>query len=69
MKPKRYSAWRVFQNLKAVVKFSGMTRLGLVLVAFGLPVSGEWLAAFRPRGAGKTGAKLEIDSLKRNAAP
>ena len=49
MKPKRYSVWLALQNLKAVVKFSGMTRLGLVLVAFGLPVSGEWLAAAHPR--------------------
>jgi hypothetical protein len=30
MKPKRYSVWLALQNLKAVVKFSGMTRLGLV---------------------------------------
>jgi len=33
MKPKRYSVWLALQNLKAVVKFSGMTRLGLVLAA------------------------------------
>ena len=42
-----------FQNLKAAVEFSGLTRLGLVLVAFGLPVSGEWLAAALPRGTWK----------------
>jgi hypothetical protein len=54
MKPKRYSAGLAFQNLKAAVQFSGVTRLGLVLVAFGLPVSGEWLAAARSRGAWKT---------------
>jgi hypothetical protein len=53
MKPKRCSAWWALQNLKAAVKFSGMTRLGLVLVAFGLPMSGEWLAGALPRGAGK----------------
>ena len=69
MKPKRYSAWLALLNWKAAVQFWGMTRLGLVLVAFGLPVSGEWLAAALPRGTWKTGAKLEIDSLKRNAAP
>jgi hypothetical protein len=56
MKPKRYSAGLAFQNLKAAVQFSGVTRLGLVLVAFGLPVSGEWLAAaLLPRGAVKKG--------------
>jgi len=53
MKPKRYSAWLAFQNLKAAVQFTGITRLGLVLVAFGLPVSGEWLAAALPRGTWK----------------
>jgi hypothetical protein len=53
MKPKRYSAWLALQNLKAVVRFTGMTRFDLVLVAFGLPVSGEWLAAARPRGTWK----------------
>jgi hypothetical protein len=53
MKPKRYSAWLALQNLKAVVRFTGMTRFDLVLVAFGLPVSGEWLAAVRPRGTWK----------------
>jgi hypothetical protein len=45
VKPKRYSAWLALQNLRALAKFSGMKRLGLVLVAFGLPVSDEWLAA------------------------
>jgi hypothetical protein len=34
-----------------MVKFTGLTWLGLVLVAFGLPVSGGWLAAAMPRGA------------------
>jgi len=53
MKPKRYSAWLALQNLKAAVEFTGMTRFGLVLVAFGLPVSSEWLAAARPRGTWK----------------
>jgi hypothetical protein len=53
MKPKRYSAGLIFHNLNAAVQFSGMTRLGLVLVAFGLPVSGEWLAATQPRGTWK----------------
>ena len=48
MKPKRCSAWLALHNLKAAVRFMGMTRLGLVLVAFGLPVSGEWLAVARP---------------------
>jgi hypothetical protein len=51
MKPKRYSDWLALQNWKAAVQFSGMTRLGLVLVAFGLPVSGEWLTAVLSRGA------------------
>jgi hypothetical protein len=37
MKPKQCSAWLALQNLKAAVNISGMTRLGLVLVAFGLP--------------------------------
>ena len=50
MKPKQYSARLALLNLKAAVKFRGMTQLGLVLVAFGLPVSGEWLAAALPRG-------------------
>ena len=49
VKPKRSSAWLALKNLKAVVKFSDLTQLGLVLVAFGLPVSGEWLAAAHPR--------------------
>jgi hypothetical protein len=53
MKPKRYSARLAFPNLKAAVQFTGITRLGLVLVAFGLPVSGEWLAAALPRGTWK----------------
>jgi hypothetical protein len=48
MKPKRYSAWLALQNLKAAVRFTGITRLGLVLVAVGLPLSGEWLAAALP---------------------
>ncbi|MGB7746440.1 MAG: hypothetical protein WBN75_04055 [Verrucomicrobiia bacterium] len=51
MKPQRFSAWLALQNLNTVVRYTGVTRLGLVLVAFGLPVSGEWLAAARPRGA------------------
>jgi len=38
-------------GLKTMVKFTGLTWLGLVLVAFGLPVSGGWLAAAMPRGA------------------
>ncbi|MGO9586726.1 MAG: hypothetical protein ACLP2Y_11075 [Limisphaerales bacterium] len=50
MKPKRYSARLALRNWKAAVQFTGMMQLGLVLVAFGLPVSGEWLAAARPRG-------------------
>jgi len=53
MKPKRCSVWLALQNLQAMVKFTGMTRLGLVLVAFGLPVSGEWLAVALPRGTWK----------------
>jgi hypothetical protein len=53
MKLKRYSAWLALQDLKAAVKFTGMTRLGLVLMAFGLPVSGEWLAGALPRGTWK----------------
>jgi hypothetical protein len=53
MKPKRYSAGLALQNLKAAVKFTGMTRLGLVLVAFGLPLSDGWLAAALPRGTRK----------------
>lgn len=36
-----------------MAKFTGLTSLGLVLVAFGLPISGEWLAAAMPRAAGK----------------
>jgi hypothetical protein len=50
-------------GLKAMVKFTGMTRLGLVLMAFGLPVSGEWLAAALPCVTWKNRAKLGIDSM------
>jgi hypothetical protein len=63
MKLKRYSAWLALQDLKAAVKFTGMTRLGLVLMAFGLPVSGEWLAAALPCVTWKNRAKLGIDSM------
>ena len=61
MKPKRYSAWLALLNLKAAVKFTGMTRLGLVLVAFGLPLSDGWLAAALPRGTWKN--RREIGEL------
>ena len=54
MKLKRYSAGLVLQNLKVAVKFTGMTRLGLVLVAFGLPLNDGWLAADLPRGIWKS---------------
>jgi hypothetical protein len=57
MKPKRYSAWLALQNLKAAVEFTGMTRLGLVLVAFGLPLCDGWLAAALPRGTWKKPAR------------
>ena len=53
MKPKRTFASLAFQTWKTAVRFTGLARLGLVLVAFGLPVSGEWLAAVRSRGSGK----------------
>jgi hypothetical protein len=56
MKPKRYSAGLALQDLKAAVQFSGMTRLGLVLVANGWRRPGH-------AALGKTGAELEIDSL------
>ena len=49
MKPKQYSVWLAPQNWKAAIRFMGLTRLGLVLVAFGLPLSGEWLAVALPR--------------------
>jgi hypothetical protein len=48
-----------FQNLEAVVQLTGLTRLGLVLVAFGLPVSGEWLAADLSRGTRKNRREIE----------
>jgi hypothetical protein len=41
-------------------KFAGMTWLGLVLVAFGLPVSDGWLAATTPRIAGKPWRGIDI---------
>jgi len=64
MKPKRYSAWLALLNLKAAVKFTGMTRLGLVLVAFGLPLSDGWLAAALPRGTWKNRREIGgFDSL------
>jgi hypothetical protein len=60
--------WLVFQNMNAAVQFSGLTRPGLVLVAFGLPVSGEWLAAARPRGI-RPRRGFWIDFSNKNAAP
>jgi hypothetical protein len=61
MKPKRYSAGLALLNSNAAVKFTGMMRLGLVLVAFGVPVRGEWLAAALPRGTWKN--RREIGGL------
>ncbi len=40
-----------------------MTQLGLVLVAFGLPVSSEWLAVAPPRGTWKNRREFGIDSM------
>ena len=53
MKPKQCSTGLALQFWKAAVRFSGASWLGLVLVAFGLPASGEWLVAARPRGTWK----------------
>ncbi|MGA2279730.1 MAG: hypothetical protein ABSG80_05450 [Verrucomicrobiota bacterium] len=54
MKPKQYPAQLALQNLRAAVKFTVTTRLGLVLVAFGLPLNDGWLAADLPRGIWKS---------------
>ena len=51
------------QNLQAAVKFTGMTRLGLVLMAFGMPVGGEWLAVALPRVTWENRREIGIDSL------
>jgi hypothetical protein len=63
MKPKRCSARLALPNLKAATQFTGMTQLGLVLVAFGLPVSSEWLAVAPPRGTWKNRREFGIDSM------
>ena len=65
MNPKRYFAGLAFYNFKATIKFTGMSQLGLILIAFGLPLNGEWLAAALPLGTleKNRGAALGIDSL------
>jgi hypothetical protein len=48
------------RSSKVMVKFTGMTWLGLVLVAFGLPVSAGWLATSIPRVARKYPRGIDI---------
>jgi len=49
MNLKRKPIRLVSGGLNAMMKFTGATAFGLGLFAFGLPMSGGWLAAAAPR--------------------